>query len=121
MHVGRSDGLRLQLGGLSVLLFNALDLLLLYLNWGNVHSQDNVFDLRLGEAGHVDVVLLGVVSQNQVLQLNLHLDPLLISQSWPDVVRLRHYRLFRHKYHLCPLGVDIECPENQDQPGERSE
>lgn len=31
-----------------------------------------------------------VVCQDQILQLNLHVDPLIIRQAGPDVVRLRH-------------------------------
>ena len=63
---GGGRQLRLLLG----LLFNLGDLLALGRRRRDLHAQDDVTDLGLGQRGHVDVVLLAVVGQNQVLRRN---------------------------------------------------
>lgn len=67
VHVSRLHSLGLKRGCLLVLFLDPLDLLLLNVDRGDLHSEDDVFDLRLREARHVHVVLLGVVCQNEIL------------------------------------------------------
>jgi len=121
VYVGALDCLCLQLSGLLVLLLNPLDLLLLYVDGCDLHAEDYVLDLALSETRHVHVVLLGVVGENQVLQFDLDLHPLLIRQVWPNVVRKGHRGLVRLQYDLGTLGVQVECTQNQDQSAEGSE
>jgi hypothetical protein len=46
-------------------------------------------DLRLCQAGDVDVVLLAVVSQDEVLQCHLNLHPKIIQLSNPPCAELK--------------------------------
>lgn len=64
------------------------------------------------------LVLFTVVRQNEIFQLHLHLDPLLISQSWPDVVWLSDGGFVRFQDHLRTVIVYMEGSQNQDQTGE---
>mmetsp|Transcript_39065 Transcript_39065/g.93686 ORF Transcript_39065/g.93686 Transcript_39065/m.93686 type:complete len:373 (-) Transcript_39065:1226-2344(-) len=108
-HVGRLLArLALQLGDLLALLAGRRDL----------HPQDDVADLRLRQAGHVDVVLLAVVLQDEVLQAHLHLDPLLVRERRPDVVRLRDRRLVRAQDDLAALRVHVQRPQDEHQARE---
>ena len=104
-----------------VLVCNSVHLLLLDGRRSDIHAQDDVLDLALGQTSHVDIVLLSVVSQNQVLQLNLHMDPLLISQRWPNVMRLRDDTLIWSEDNLGALWVKMECPEDEDKSAEARE
>ena len=88
---------------------------------GNVHSKDDVFDFTLSQTGHVDVVLLRIVSEDEILQFHLHVDPLLISERWPYVMRLRHDTLVGCQDDLGSLRVQVECPQDQDQSAEACE
>ena len=64
------------------------------------------------------LVLLSVVSQDQIFELHLHLDPFLISEGWPDVVRLCDGGLVWFQDHFGPVVVDMECPQDQDETRE---
>jgi len=67
----------------------------------------------------ISLVLLAVVRKDQVLQLDLNLDPFLIAQRRPDVMRLRDGRLVRLEYHLRPVVVDVHGTQDQNEPTER--
>ena len=64
------------------------------------------------------LVLLSVVSQDQIFELHLHLDPFLISEGWPDVVGLCDGCLVWFQDHLGPVVVDMERPQDQDETRE---
>lgn len=64
------------------------------------------------------LVLLAVVSKDEILQLHLHLDPLLICQGWPDVVRLCYGCLIWFQNNFGSIIIDMQCPENQNQTRE---
>ena len=64
------------------------------------------------------LVLLSVVSQDQVFELHLHLDPFLVREGWPDVMGLRDGRLVWFQDHLGPVVVDVERPQDQDETRE---
>ena len=65
------------------------------------------------------LVLLAVVSEDQVLELDLNLDPLLVRERRPDVMRLRHCRLVRLQDDLRPVVVDVQCSQYEDETRER--
>mmetsp|Transcript_8475 Transcript_8475/g.28819 ORF Transcript_8475/g.28819 Transcript_8475/m.28819 type:complete len:688 (+) Transcript_8475:1085-3148(+) len=114
------DGLcgdRIDLRGLAVLL-DLGNLLALLRGRRDLHAQDDVPNLRLGEARHVDVVLLAVVREDEVLEGHLQGDPLLVAEGGPDVVGLRHRVLVRLHEHLGALVVHVEGPQDEDEPGE---
>lgn len=67
---------------------------------------------------HHSLVFLAVVSQDKVLELHLHLDPLLVSQSGPDVVRFCDRSLVWLQDHLCAVVVHVQGAQNQDEAGE---
>ena len=64
------------------------------------------------------LVFLAVVGQDKVLELHLHLDPLLVSQSGPDVVWFRDRRLVWLQDHLRPVVIHMQGAQNQDEAGE---
>lgn len=64
------------------------------------------------------LVFLAVVSQDKILELHLHLDPFLISQSGPDVVWFCNSSLVWLQDHLCPVIVHMQGTQNQDETGE---
>ena len=61
------------------------------------------------------LVLLAIISKNEIFQLNFNFDPFFISQCWPDVMGLGDGRLIRLQYHFGTLCVDMEGSQNQDQ------
>ena len=63
------------------------------------------------------LVLLPVVGEDEVFERDLNADPLLVAQSRPDVVRLRDGGLVWLQDDLCPLRVDVEGPQNQNETG----
>ena len=67
MKVSGLDRLCLELRGFFVLFFYSFDFLLLDVDRGHLHAQNDIFDLRLSEACNIHVVFLSVVSQNEVL------------------------------------------------------
>mmetsp|Transcript_97181 Transcript_97181/g.274889 ORF Transcript_97181/g.274889 Transcript_97181/m.274889 type:complete len:239 (-) Transcript_97181:6012-6728(-) len=113
----RGDGRDLR--HLLALLLQVRDLLPLD-RWGrDLHPEDDIAGLALGQGGHVDVVLLAIVGQNKVLQLHLHVDPLVVGQARPHVVRLCHSRLVRLQDDLGALRIHVQGPQNQDHSAER--
>ena len=64
------------------------------------------------------LVFLAVVSQDKVLELHLHLDPPLVGQSGPDVVRLCDRGLVRLQDHLRAVVVYVQGAQDQDEAGE---
>ena len=83
-----------------------------------LHSQDDVPDLALGQTRHVDVVLFAVVGQDEILQGHLDLDPLVVREAGPDVVRLGDGRLVRLQDDLGPVVVDVQRAQDEDETGE---
>ena len=65
------------------------------------------------------LVLLAVVSQDEVLQLDLNLDPLLVCEGRPDVVGLCHGRLVGLQDDLGAVVVDVQGSQDQDETRER--
>jgi hypothetical protein len=61
------------------LLLDLRDLLPLLAGWSDLGAEDDVTDLTLREGVGVDVVLLGIVGQDEVLERNLNLLLLLVS------------------------------------------
>lgn len=64
------------------------------------------------------LVFLAVVGQDQIFELHFHLDPLLVSQSGPDMVWLCNGRLVWLQDHLRPVIVHVQGTQNQDEAGE---
>jgi len=65
------------------------------------------------------LVLLPVVSKDQILQLDFNLDPLLVGQRWPDVMRFGDGRLVGFEHHLGAVVVDVHRAQYQNQSTER--
>jgi len=139
-------GLLLYLGYLLPLLGGSADL----------HTQNDISDLRLCQTSHIDtththththndddkllqqqishyykktvvcttkllcdiLVLLAIVSQDEVLECHLHTYPLLISKGGPDVVRLSNGGLVWLQDDLGSISVDMECSQDQNEPRE---
>ena len=102
-----------------LLLLDLGDLLSLLRRRRNLGTENNVANLGLRQRVHVDVVLLAVVGENQVLERHLDLDPLLVAQGRPHVMRLRHRGLVGLENHLGLLVVDVERTHNEYQARER--
>ena len=115
VFVDRPRRRRSQLRLLFRLLLDLGDLLTLGGRRADLHAEDNVSNFRLGQRGHVDVVLLAVVGQDEVLELHFHLDPLLVRQRRPDVMRLGDGGLVRLQHHLGPVIVDVQGTQNEDE------
>lgn len=64
------------------------------------------------------LVLLAIVSKDEILQLHLHLDPLLICQGWPDVVRLCYGCLVWFQNNFGSIVIHMKRSENQNQTRE---
>jgi hypothetical protein len=129
--VGRRDGLdlvsvdvgRLGLdrGDLRLGLGRLLDLghlLSLDGGSGDLHSEDDVSDLARGEGGDVDRVSLAEVGENEILERNLDLHPVLVAKRRPNVVGLGDGRLVRSENDLGLLVVDVEGSEDKDESRE---
>lgn len=58
-----------------------------------ITGPPSTFDEPLPPKHRCSLVFLAVVSQDKILELHLHLDPLLIGQGGPDVVGLRNCSL----------------------------
>lgn len=65
------------------------------------------------------LVLLPVVSKDQILQLDLDLDPLLVGQCRPDMMRFGDGRLVGLEHHLGAVVVDVHGPQYQNESTER--
>lgn len=73
---------------------------------------------------HVSIhslVLFAVICQDEILELNLHLDPLLVGERGPDVMRLSDGGLVWFQDHLGTVIVHVQSSEDQDEPGESLE
>ena len=119
VDVGGLGGHRGELVAVGALLLNLGNLLPLQRRRGDLCAQDDVPNLRLGQRGDVHVVLLGVVAEDEVLEGNLHLDPLLVAEIGPHVMRLSDDRPVGLQQHLSLVVVDVERAEDQDEPAER--
>ena len=104
-----------------ILIGNPLHLLLLDGRRGHVHSKDDILDLTLGQACYIDVVFLRIVGEDQVLELDLNVDPLLVGEGGPNMMRLSHDALVWGQYDLGSLWVQMECSQNEDQSAEARE
>lgn len=60
------------------------------------------------------LVFFTIVSQNEIFELHLHLYPLLVSQSGPDVMRLSDGGFVGLQDHLCTIVVHMEGSQDQD-------
>lgn len=67
----------------------------------------------------ISLVLLAIVSKDQILELDFNLDPFFIRQGRPDVVRFGDGRLVGLENHLGPIIVDMHCTQDQNQTTER--
>lgn len=47
-----------------------------------------------------------------------YLDPLLVSEGWPHMVRLCDDGLVRLQNHACLVYIDVQGSQNEDKPGE---
>mmetsp|Transcript_31891 Transcript_31891/g.87333 ORF Transcript_31891/g.87333 Transcript_31891/m.87333 type:complete len:766 (-) Transcript_31891:1916-4213(-) len=116
VHVGRLCCHGVELRRLLGRLLDLGDLLALHRRRRDLHPEDDVADLGLGERGDVHVVLLAVVGEDQVLELHLDGDPVLVGHRGPDVVRLRDRVLVRAQDELAALLVDMEGAQDEQQP-----
>lgn len=64
------------------------------------------------------LVLFAIICQNEILELHFHLDPLLVGERWPDVMRLRDGGLVRFQDHFGAVIVDVEGSQDQDKSRE---
>mmetsp|Transcript_29941 Transcript_29941/g.79797 ORF Transcript_29941/g.79797 Transcript_29941/m.79797 type:complete len:445 (-) Transcript_29941:5935-7269(-) len=120
VHIRRLGGDRRDLRHLLALFLHIRDLLPLDGRWSYFHAENDVPDLALRQRGHIHVVLLAVVHQNQILQLHLHSNPLVVCETRPNVVGLCHGRLIGLQDGLRPLWIDVQRTEDQDHATERS-
>mmetsp|Transcript_100146 Transcript_100146/g.251031 ORF Transcript_100146/g.251031 Transcript_100146/m.251031 type:complete len:442 (+) Transcript_100146:99-1424(+) len=104
---------------LLALLLQVGDLLPLDGRGSNLHAQDDVADLALCQRGNVHVVLLAIVGEDQVLELHLHMDPLIVREAGPHVMRLRHRRLVGLQDDLGAVWVHVQRTQDEDHAAER--
>lgn len=64
------------------------------------------------------LVLFAIISQNEILELNLHLDPLLVSESGPNVMGLSDCCLVGFQDHFGAVIIYVERSEDQNKSGE---
>ena len=64
------------------------------------------------------LVLLAVVSQDEIFELHLNLHPLLIGEGGPDVVSLCHCCLVWLQQDLRLVVVHVQSTQDQDQTRE---
>lgn len=64
------------------------------------------------------LVLFAIICQDEIFELNLHLDPLLVSERGPNMMWLCDGCLVRFQDHLGTVIVDVQSSEDQDQPRE---
>lgn len=112
------NGFCLQLSCLFVLLFYPFNLLFLNIDWCNLHSENDVFDFTLSQTGNVNIIFLGVICKDKILQFDLNFHPLLISEVWPYVVRKCYCSLVGFENDLCSFSIQMKCSQNQDQTTE---
>mmetsp|Transcript_59082 Transcript_59082/g.126987 ORF Transcript_59082/g.126987 Transcript_59082/m.126987 type:complete len:290 (-) Transcript_59082:3391-4260(-) len=120
MHVGGLGGNCGDLRHLLALLLEIRDLLPLDRWRGDLHAEDDIADLALRQRGHVHIVLLAVVGQDEILELHLHMDPLIVREARPHVVRLCHRGLVRLQDDLGAVGIHMQRTKDEDHAAERS-
>mmetsp|Transcript_3635 Transcript_3635/g.6371 ORF Transcript_3635/g.6371 Transcript_3635/m.6371 type:complete len:234 (-) Transcript_3635:407-1108(-) len=120
MHVGRLCRHRRQLRRLLRLLFDLGDLLALLRGRRDLHPQDDVPHLGLCQRLHVHVVLLAVVVEDEVLQGDLNMDPLVVGEGGPHVVRLGDGGLLGLEDDLGLVVVHVQGAQDQNEPREGS-
>ena len=118
--VSSEDVLGSELVALLVLLVDAVELLLLDVYGSYLHAKNNVFNFTLSECCHVHVILLSVVSQDQIAQLHLYTYPLLIVQVGPDVSSFSHNCRVGSQHCSRSLLIDVERPKNKHKSREAS-
>mmetsp|Transcript_100977 Transcript_100977/g.289830 ORF Transcript_100977/g.289830 Transcript_100977/m.289830 type:complete len:466 (-) Transcript_100977:385-1782(-) len=118
VDIGRLGRNGRDLGHLLALLLEVRDLLPLDRGGRDLHAQDDVADLALGQRGHVHVVFLAVVRQDQVLELHLDVDPLVVGQARPHVVRLGDGGLVRLEDDLGAVRIHMQGTQDQDHAAE---
>ena len=118
VHVGGLGGDGCHLARLLRLLLDLGNLLALLRGRGDLCAKNDVADFALREGADVDVVLLGVVGQDEVLERNLNLDPLLVCEARPDMVLLGRHALVGLQKHACLVHVDVQGAEDQDEAAE---
>lgn len=87
---------------------NILYLLVLDIGWRKLHTQYDISNLKLSKTCHIHVVLLCIIINNQVLHLNLHLDPFLVSKSRPNVIGLGDNSLIWPHDALGLFDIDMQ-------------
>ena len=70
----------------------------------------------MSETSYVHVVLLSVISEDQILEGHLNLDPLLVIEGRPDVMGLCDCSLVRLEQDLCSVVVHVQCSKYQNEP-----
>lgn len=78
-------------------------------------TQQNIFSICTQKSAFVaqhSLVLLAIVSQDEIFELHLHFDPLLIGQSGPDVVGLGDCGLVRLQDNFGTVIIDMKCSQD---------
>ena len=63
---------------------------------------------------------LGMTNARARERTAAHLDPLLISEGWPHMMRLSDDGLVRLQNHACLVHIDMKGSQDKDEPGEGS-
>lgn len=71
-----------------------------------------------GEDTINSLVLLAIVSQDEIFEGHFHSNPLLISEGRPDVMRLSNGGLIRFQDDLGPVSVHVQSSQYQNEAGE---
>lgn len=74
----------------------------------------------MSETGHINIILLGIIVDDQILHLNFSLDPFLISQAGPDMVRLGDNSFVRFHDTLSLLYIHVQCSHDEHESRESS-
>ena len=83
-----------------------------------LHPENDISNFRLRQRGHIHVILLAVVGENQVLQGHFNSDPLLVRQRRPDVMRLGYYRFIWSQNDFDSVLRDVQRSQYQDKSRE---
>lgn len=90
--------------------------------WAWLHQLDSFHSHRSNFLFYFklySLVLLAIVCQDEVLESNLHLYPFLVREGRPYVMGLCDGCLVWFQDHLGPVVVHMECPEDENETGER--
>jgi len=74
-------------------------------------TEDDIPNLRHSQGGNVDAVSLAEVGEDQILERDFDLHPLLICQSRPDEMRFRNCRFVGTQDDLGLLVIDVKSAE----------